>query len=286
MQSESNTQKPTAFQLLGDAIDYARPNFATFLLYGGGLILVLALTSTGLRWFEYDHESLGLDVFALAIVFLAIFVEAQFAYNVHRFVLSGQRGFSLTLNRTFWVFFAAIFAIQLAFLIPEEFVESYLSVEQVSEWRGSQSPLSLSLSSSGWVLLAPAAQFIVELLVFMLIAIFLTIPPGIVAHGKIELSANLKIGGALYWPIFWGLLILYAIYSLYALLVGISSGWSVPFAGNLDDAQFVLVTLVLQSVLLAPLSFFYVLLGATFTSADFIRGSNYLGLPDPVRSNT
>lgn len=35
-QPETNPQKPTTIQLLGDAFTYMRPNFTIFLLYGGG----------------------------------------------------------------------------------------------------------------------------------------------------------------------------------------------------------------------------------------------------------
>lgn len=203
-------------------------------------------------------------------------MKALFAYNVHRYVLSGQRQFSFALNKIFWLFFTAVLAIQLAFLVPDALLEGILSVERINGWRPSVE--STAVPPDLWVLLPALSQIAGEFLVFIPIALFLAILPSIVAYGKMELSANLKIGKAFYWQIFWGLLILHLILSLYAFLIGLVQVPLLLMFLEFDDTRFALYSMAFQTILLVPIGFFYALLGATFTSAVLIRGSKYLGL--------
>ena len=130
-----------------------------------------------------------------------------------------------------------------------------------------------------WFFLLPLSQIAGEFLMFVLIARSLIIPPSIVASASIELGVSLKIGRAFYWQIFCGMLILHVGLSLYAFLIGFSDWLLLERFMSMEDERYGLVSLTLRKVLLAPIAFFYVLLGATFTSALFIRGTKYLGLP-------
>ena len=82
-----------------------RSNFARFLLYGGILVAIPKLIRVIVPWMRDDPDVFGLGAFTWPVYFLAIFLKAIFAFNVHRFVLFGQRKFSFALNRTFWLFF-------------------------------------------------------------------------------------------------------------------------------------------------------------------------------------
>lgn len=278
-QAETNPQRPTTGQLLGDAFAYMRLNFRTFLVYGGGLIAVSKTVKIIVSWVQYDVEVPVFAALGWLPYFLTVFVKALLAYNVHRYILFGQRQFSFALSKNFWLFFAAVVAIEMAFFIPGELFENFMSVERLSEWRRAETPLPAPL----WFMLGPLAAITTSFFVFILVAIFLTVPPSIVAHGKINFDANLKTGRALYWQIFSGLLILHLILSLYGFLVGLGQFYLLGLFVVMDDTYYSLYSMTLLTVLLAPISFFHALLGATFTSAVFIRGSEYLGLPKAIQ---
>jgi len=278
--AKENPPKPTVKQLLGDAVSYARSNFKMFLLYGGGLVVVFKLIGVIQRQIGIYGTPLLYDLINWPIYFFGVFLKAIFAYNVHRFVLLRQRKISFALDQTFWLFFAAVLALQLAFAIPEELFGSFVTPERLSEWRQGQPPIS----SPMWFLLGPLASIVTSFIVLFLAAPFLAAPPSIVASGKFSIGASLAIGRALYWPIVWGLLLLNLVLSLYAFLVGLGDWRLITNFISMEEDRFTFVSMTLRTVLLAPVSFFSVLLGATFTAAAYIRGSKYLGLPDPTRN--
>ncbi len=277
MTTVTNVHKPTAKMLLGDALRYTRSNFKIFFIFGGILILAPKLIRILLLWSQDDPELFGLGALEWPVYFVGVILNAIFAYNVHRFVLCGQRTFSFALGKTFWLFFAAVLIIALVFLIPHEIIENYSAADRLY---GSAGEIQF-VSMVSWFIIVLGVQTMVSILILALFARFLTIPPHIAAQGKIAWGANLAIGRALYWQIVLGLLFLHVFLNLYAFLVGMGL-WPIQESFmSVEDDHYALVSLTLREVFFAPISFFSVLLGATFTSAALIRGSEYLGYPDP-----
>jgi len=208
------------------------------------------------------------EFLAWLVYLLGTFLTAQFAFNVHRFAILERKSFLFATGKVFWLFFAAVVVIDLAFFIPKQLLGDVIF------WHiWDDDPRVLLGQQIQW---RSAISMGIDIAVLFLFAWLLVIPAYIVAQQKLGLRTSFPIGRKMHFQVAFGIVCLQLLAAVIVTGVtyvgwGISSAIVSPIAFD-DIKLFSSVNIVVQNLLLAPISFFTVLLGATFTSAAYLRG--------------
>ena len=254
--------------LLGDAFRLARQHFGKALLAGALLTLAAKLIFIIPRLLEINVDAISYDIIGWPVNLLVTLLAAQFAFNVHRFAILRRKSFLLATGKVFWLFFAAVFVVDLVFFIPKAVLGDVIF------WRiWDKSPYVLLGQQYQW---RNAISLGIEIAVLFLFAWLLVIPAYIVAQQKLGLRTSFAIGRKMHFQVAFGIVCL-------QLLSGVLGGGVMSVALSISSAivspipidnikRFSSVYTVVLNLLHAPLSFFKILLGATFTSAAYLRG--------------
>jgi hypothetical protein len=254
--------------LLGDAFRLARQHFRKALLAGALLMLASKLIFISSRLFSIHVEAISYNAIEWPVYLVTAFLTAQFAFNVHRFVILERKSFLFATGKVFLLFFAAVVVIDLAFFIPKALLGDVIF------WRiWDKSPYVLLGQQLQW---RYAISMGIDVTALFLFAWVLVIPAYIVAQQKLGLRTSSAIGRKMHFQVAFGIVCLQLL--LGVIVTGVTYvGWGISSAIvspiPFDNIKlYSSVNIVVQNLLHAPISFFTVLLGATFTSAAYLRG--------------